>query len=638
MQKTFVRYTLVIITIAVSFILFINFLFTMRTFETQQYNTFYTKIEQVIHTLENNQAELDIIKQNLDEDYLIRAKAAAYSLAQLEEMDVEEMEYLANLFNVDEVHFIDEKGFIRYSSVSQYVGINMDDHPQTREFLQILESDDKDAYIIQKLQPNAAENKIMKYVGVAAKGQKGVVQVGFEPTRQIEAQSRNTYEYIFSKFPTDIGEEIFVVNRTTGEILGHSGGMDREFNQACYKLEELKGCTEGTYKEGENGKMMYVVSKEYEDVLICAILQKDILFQKIWKNVYYSLWYLLFVEAAVILLLNYLIKQKVVNGIHAIIENLSAITNGNLDTTVTVGGNKELETLSAGINAMVKSIVNSSNRISEIIELSGIPLAAFEYEKGIQHVFVTSGLKELLNIPDNKARGLYRNSVLFHQYICDITKTPIEGETDIYQIHDSQYIRIHMVESVRGYMGVVIDVTKDIMDKQKMQYENTHDQLTGLYKFRYFTQLAAELLQHMQKGKLCAAVMLDLDNFKAINDTFGHDTGDLYLQKFAEIMQSMPSDHFLTARRSGDEFCMMVFDCGSKLEIEDCLDYFYQVLGKISLVLSDTKSITIKASGGFAWTADAKDNISDLLKHADEALYTMKKDRKGFYLEYKKEE
>lgn len=638
MQKTFVRYTLVIITIAVSFILFINFLFTMRTFETQQYNTFYTKIEQVIHTLENNQAELDIIKQNLDEDYLIRAKAAAYSLAQLEEMDVEEMEYLANLFNVDEVHFIDEKGFIRYSSVSQYVGINMDDHPQTREFLQILESDDKDAYIIQKLQPNAAENKIMKYVGVAAKGQKGVVQVGFEPTRQIEAQSRNTYEYIFSKFPTDIGEEIFVVNRTTGEILGHSGGMDREFNQACYKLEELKGCTEGTYKEGENGKMMYVVSKEYEDVLICAILQKDILFQKIWKNVYYSLWYLLFVEAAVILLLNYLIKQKVVNGIHAIIENLSAITNGNLDTTVTVGGNKELETLSAGINAMVKSIVNSSNRISEIIELSGIPLAAFEYEKGIQHVFVTSGLKELLNIPDNKARGLYRNSVLFHQYICDITKTPIEGETDIYQIHDSQYIRIHMVESVRGYMGVVIDVTKDIMDKQKMQYENTHDQLTGLYKFRYFTQLAAELLQRMQKGKLCAAVMLDLDNFKAINDTFGHDTGDLYLQKFAEIMQSMPSDHFLTARRSGDEFCMMVFDCGSKLEIEDCLDYFYQVLGKISLVLSDTKSITIKASGGFAWTADAKDNISDLLKHADEALYTMKKDRKGFYLEYKKEE
>lgn len=638
MQKTFVRYTLVIITIAVSFILFINFLFTMRTFETQQYNTFYTKIEQVIHTLENNQAELDIIKQNLDEDYLIRAKAAAYSLAQLEEMDVEEMEYLANLFNVDEVHFIDEKGFIRYSSVSQYVGINMDDHPQTREFLQILESDDKDAYIIQKLQPNAAENKIMKYVGVAAKGQKGIVQVGFEPTRQIEAQSRNTYEYIFSKFPTDIGEEIFVVNRTTGEILGHSGGMDRAFNQACYKLEELKGCTEGAYKEGENGKMMYVVSKEYEDVLICAILQKDILFQKIWKNVYYSLWYLLFVEAAVILLLNYLIKQKVVNGIHTIIENLSAITNGNLDTTVTVGGNKELETLSAGINAMVKSIVNSSNRISEIIELSGIPLAAFEYEKGIRHVFVTSGLKELLNIADDKARGLYRNSVLFHQYICDIKKTPIEGENDIYQIHGSQYIRIHMVESVRGYMGVVIDVTKDIMDKQKMQYENTHDQLTGLYKFRYFTQLAAELLQRMQKGKLCAAVMLDLDNFKAINDTFGHDTGDLYLQKFAEIMQSMPSDHFLTARRSGDEFCMMVFDCGSKLEIEDCLDYFYQVLGKISLVLSDTKSITIKASGGFAWTADTKDNISDLLKHADEALYTMKKDRKGFYLEYKKEE
>ncbi len=62
-----------------------------------------------------------------------------------------------------------------------------------------------------------------------------------------------------------------------------------------------------------------------------------------------------------------------------------------------------------------------------------------------------------------------------------------------------------MVESVRGYMGVVIDVTKDIMDKQKMQYENTHDQLTGLYKFRYFTQLAATFATYAKREVVCSS-------------------------------------------------------------------------------------------------------------------------------------
>ena len=60
----------------------------------------------------------------------------------------------------------------------------------------LLESGDN-AYLIQEAQPNAAENRIMKYVGVARKRRRGIVQVGFKPTRQMEAISRNTYDYIF---------------------------------------------------------------------------------------------------------------------------------------------------------------------------------------------------------------------------------------------------------------------------------------------------------------------------------------------------------------------------------------------------------------------------------------------------------
>ena len=207
MQKTFIKYTAGIVTIAVLLILFINFIFSFHMLETQQFETFYAKTEQMIHTLKNNQEELRLLNESLNEDYLTRARAAAYVMDRRQggAMSVAQMQYLADLLNVDELHMIDENGIIVLASVAEYIGMDMHDHDQTRPFIALLESDDEDAYLIQEPRPNAAIGKLMQYIGVARKTQKGIVQVGFTPTRQLEAQSRNTYDYIFSKFPTEIG-------------------------------------------------------------------------------------------------------------------------------------------------------------------------------------------------------------------------------------------------------------------------------------------------------------------------------------------------------------------------------------------------------------------------------------------------
>lgn len=199
MQKTFIKHVVFIITSAICVILLINFLFNLHLLESQQYETFYQKTEQMILTLENNQSELNLLKESLDEDYLTRARAAAYVLDRLENvsMEVEQMQYLANLLNVDELHLIDGNGIIVSASVSKYVGFDMSAHEQTRQFLDLLGHGDEDAYLIQEAQPNAAEGKIMQYIGVARKSHTGVVEVGFTPTRQMAAQSRNTYNSTF---------------------------------------------------------------------------------------------------------------------------------------------------------------------------------------------------------------------------------------------------------------------------------------------------------------------------------------------------------------------------------------------------------------------------------------------------------
>ncbi|MDE7322581.1 MAG: sensor domain-containing diguanylate cyclase [Lachnospiraceae bacterium] len=636
MQKIFVKYTAIILTAAIFLILFINFLFSRHTLENQQLNTFHIKIEQIIHTLENNQAELELVNENLNEDYLTRAKAAAYVLDRQEEseMDVAQMQYLAKLLNVDEVHYIDENGMIVLASVSKYIGMDMAEHDQTSAFLVLLENDAEDAYLIQDVQPNASEGKIMQYIGVTRKQHGGFVQVGIEPKRLMEAQSRNTYDYIFSRFPTDEQEEFFVVDRETGAVVGHSGNMEQDFTEECYQLDQLIQCSKGAYKKGKGGRDMYTVSKSYENVLICAVLPEEVLFRKLFDNAVRTLIYLLCVELAVILLLNYLVRRKVVDGIHRIIESLSAITDGNLDTAVEVGGNHEFEELSRGINTMVRSIINISNRISAIIEMSGIPLAAYEYERGSEHVFATSGIGELLDISKTRVADLCQSAERFDKFISWITKNPMEGESDVYQINDTRYVRIHMSDSPQGKLGVITDVTADIEEKNRMRYENTHDPLTELYKYRHFQKLAQVLLHKMPEGNVSAVVMMDLDFFKGINDTFGHDVGDRYLQGFASVMRLMPSEHFLTSRRSGDEFCMMIYNCADRNEVVAYLDKFYETLGKSPVAMSDTLTRTISASAGFACTSDSHADIAQLLSHADEALYEIKNKIKGTYGEY----
>lgn len=639
MQKIFRRYLIIIMSAAIFLIMAGNCIFQVRALERQQYSSFSEKISQVIHTMENNQTEMADIERNLDEDYLTRAKAAAYVFEQNEDVlhDVKELQNLARLLDVDELHVIDENGILVYSSVPKYIGLNFYDHDQTREFVKILESDEE-TYLIQETRPNAAEDKIMKYIGVSRKDQKGIIQIGLKPVRQLEAEERNTYAYIFSRFPTDTGEEYFVVSYDTGELLGHTNGVSEE-NQNVHVIERMTDCEKGAFKKMEDGKIKYIVTRRYEDVLIGVSVSVEKMFSKLWEDMIITFVYLLFLEIMIVMLLNYLVKKKVVEGIHGILKDLSQITNGNMDTTVSVGGNPEFEELSSGINMMVKSIEKNSNRLSKIIEISGLPLAAFEYQKGIEHVFVTSGTRELLNLEMEEMDCLCRNAQLFYGKIHELMQNPLKGETDVFCVGEQKYIRIHFSEDTDGFLGIITDVTRYAIEKQRIQYDNNHDPLTGLGKYPYFKQRAAEKLANMAEGELCACVMLDLDAFKEINDTYGHDKGDLYLQSFAGIMRRMPKEHCLLCRRAGDEFSMMIYGYADREEIRALLHEFWGMLEKADVPLAEQKR-SIRASGGVSWCEDPKMDIAVLLSQADEALYSAKRKGKGCFEEciYKEKE
>lgn len=636
MQKIFNKYTIIIISIAVLSILVINFFLSAKSLEKQQFNTFSVKIGQVIQTMERNQSELESITENLDEDYLTRAKAAAYVVEKNPSVleSVEEIQNLAELLNVDELHVSDSAGIIAYSSVPRYIGLDFHGGKQMRGFLPILESDAEDEYVIQEAQPNTAEGKMMKYVGVSRKGIKGIVQVGLEPVRQLEAQEKNTYDYIFSRFPTEQGEEFFAIDTKDGSVIGYTEGMEAADEAQTYSVSSLKKYEDGGYWKDDNGEKRYIVTRMYDHVLIGASISEAVLYQPFWRNILLTFLYLALVEVIAVILLNYLVKQKVVSGIHHILEDLSHITKGDLDTKVEVGGNPEFQDLSDGINTMVNSIVRTTDRISKIIDIAEIPLAAFEYQEDMKDVFVTSRLNELLDLPKEEVERISRSPGQFLEMIRTIMKSPIEGEPDVFCIHDKKYIRIHLSVDDGHYLGAVLDATKEVLDKRRMFYENNHDQLTGLSRYAYFKYQASQWMEQMEKDEICAAVMMDLDEFKRINDTYGHDVGDKYLESFAALLKGLPQEHCLVSRRSGDEFC--IFICGFQdiSEIQKILKELWRKLREEEAVITQDVIRKIRASGGVAYARGQSRLLEDLLLEADQALYEVKRENKGLFKEY----
>ena len=130
-----------IITAAICLILVINAFFTAGSIILQQRKTFYSKINQIINTLENRALESDNINRTLGNEYLTRAKAAAYVIEKDPSVvdSVEELQYLADLLSVDELHIIDSDGILTASSVPKYIGLDFHDDEQTSPFLTILD-------------------------------------------------------------------------------------------------------------------------------------------------------------------------------------------------------------------------------------------------------------------------------------------------------------------------------------------------------------------------------------------------------------------------------------------------------------------------------------------------------------------
>lgn len=165
--------------------------------------------------------------------------------------------------------------------------------------------------------------------------------------------------------------------------------------------------------------------------------------------------------------------------------------------------------------------------------------------------------------------------------------------------------------------------------EQEMRTAALHDPLTGLGNRTLFDEQMKALCGHAQRsGDRIAVIFIDLDGFKPINDTHGHAVGDEVLIEVAHRLKRLGRKSDLPARLGGDEFAMILSGIPQRDAAEKVVEKVRTALS-IEPVETEAGAIAISASVGVALYPDAGENVVDVLKAADDAMYSDKSRKKS---------
>jgi diguanylate cyclase (GGDEF)-like protein/PAS domain S-box-containing protein len=286
---------------------------------------------------------------------------------------------------------------------------------------------------------------------------------------------------------------------------------------------------------------------------------------------------------------------------------------------------RKLRNILASIKTEVIMVVDSHRRIQMVNE--SVNIFGFSPEEVINK---TTDLLYLDRRVDKNHPTEIRDSINkigFH--IGQATGLKRTGETFPLEI---------MTVSLKGREGVVVvirDITERKQTEEKIRQMAYHDSLTGLPNRKLFSdRLDLALVQAQRNKKKVGIAMLDLDNFKDVNDTLGHDIGDLTLKATAERLHADLRKGDTIARFGGDEFVLILPDLET---IEDAIQVVQKIVDSFCKpFLMDTHQLVVTTSIGIAVYPDDGTDDDILLRNADIAMYQAKQAGRARYQLYKK--
>ncbi len=585
---------------------------------------------QIEQKLEQNQKELEEIRQEYTQTCLHNAEAIAYMLQDNPDVmnNRQELEKIAEFMEVDEIHIFDTSGCIVLGTCPEYYGYTFDSGEQMRFFKPMLE--DKSLKLVQEITPNTAESKMMQYSAVWSKNGEFILQVGMEPVRVMKAMEKNELSYIFFYLRVDPAANYYAVDQESGNIVGTTDlpSVGKKLEDIGLSIADIPSENTGFHCH-INGTGSFCVFRKIGTIYVGRVIPDSVIYQRLPANMILlvlGLWLIVIILSSAMM---WCMNRYVINGIYSVNKKLYRIAKGNLDEVVDVQSCVEFSELSSYINEMVKSLLANSEKMSYVLGKTNMYIGVYEYNKNMKKVRFTEYIPRIFLLDEEESKRLSEDDKEFQKFIEKVRENPVAGEQGTYKLgEEDHYVKLEEISEENGIFGVAIDVTEEITRRKKIEVERDIDSLTGLYNRRGLDVQLTRLFGEPEKLGYCAMVMVDADGLKIINDTYGHEKGDVYLKKIGEMINTFETGKSVAARQGGDEFVLFLY----QYEREEDLFEAFKVLDFIRqhclAYLGEQLRVPLSFSFGYS-LAKGELGYQEMLKEADERMYENKRERKA---------
>lgn len=570
----------------------------------------------------------------LTDDCLNRLRMAGYMLDEVatktgeDPLTPEVCGLIAEAIDVDAFHVIGPDGVVVASSLPQSVGVSFYDHEELAEFLPLIEGREPAGHHVELSGTSLALGEERTFVG-SREGDL-TLQIEVSPWRTAGYRDGFGVASYFESLPDPDYRTYFAVSAADGSVIATSGGGGGLGLEGGLGELAAEGGPARLLWEGGTARLVY--ARAYDGMVVgCSITLASIVVSVMpyLAGVAASL---AVVALIVVASLYRLIDRIVLRDIDAVVSGVEAFVAGAPRLELPTPGSAELAELGSDLNKLVDVVSKTGMRLSHIVNGMGGGIEGFEYFDALGRAYYSEGLLSLVELDDEGFRAR------MHEAVRDVGRRGADAEVERSMTSlraDGSALEVRVLLTPSFAYGLVEDVSDRVRHEHELEERaeraerrTTHDELTGLSNRGGLTAAVEAELREGRRGTL---LLMDLDNFKLVNDSAGHRVGDAVLQEFADLLGRSFRSGDVKARIGGDEFAVFMPGVSDQGAVAD----------KASSFLADShhalsghhERFGLSVSVGAARLGPSCRDFAALYEAADAAMYEAKRGGKdGFCL------